>query len=220
MMNPMYRTWFREQMTELAVRAVLGAAVLGVLSTLLRAQPEETGEGRERRGADSPWLTVQRIFDSDEFRTEGSGVGDWLLDGSGYTAWEDSETLDGGRDLVRYDTETGERTIWVRAEALLADGAERPLRPDGHAWSSDYRKLLLYTNAQRVWRRNTRGDYWVWDLDRGELLRVGGQAEPARLMFATFSPRGDQVAYVYHHDLYVQRLRHGRTSWSTARRIG
>lgn len=155
---------------------------------------------------EDPQLTVERIFDSEEFNGESGGDGRWLKDGSGYTVLEDSETLDSGRDLVRYDVATGERSIWIQARQFVPEGSDRPLAVEDYAWSGDQRKLLIFTNSRRVWRRNTRGDYWVLDLERGVLRQLGGRAEPASLLFASFSPQGDRVAYVCGNDLYVQRL--------------
>jgi dipeptidyl-peptidase-4 len=80
-----------------------------------------------------------------------------------------------------------------------------------YRFSADGRKLLIYTNTARVWRQNTRGDYWVLDLDTGKLRKLGGpDAKPSTLMFAKLAPQGDRVAYVREHDLYVERLGDGR----------
>ncbi|HUV67449.1 MAG TPA: S9 family peptidase, partial [Sedimentisphaerales bacterium] len=67
--------------------------------------------------------------------------------------------------------------------------------------------LLIFTNTKRVWRQNTRGDYWVLDLSDWKLQKLGGDAEPSTLMFAKFSPQGDRVAYVREKNLYVQNLK-------------
>jgi len=157
-----------------------------------------------------PQLTVERIFDSDEFKTESWGPARWLADGTGYATLESSETLEDAKDLVRYDPASGEREILVAAENLVPDGAEAPLRVADYEWSADQSKLLIFTNTKRVWRRNTRGDYWVFNRDRGTLRQLGGKAPPSSLMFATFSPDGGRVAYVHSNNLYVQHLRNMR----------
>ncbi|GAI41802.1 unnamed protein product, partial [marine sediment metagenome] len=43
-------------------------------------------------------------------------------------------------------------------------------------------------------------------LDNGSLIKIGGDADESRLMFAKFSPDGSQVAYVYYNNIYIQRL--------------
>src|SRR5205823_6505530 len=65
--------------------------------------------------------------------------------------------------------------------------------------------LLIFTNSARVWRANTRGDFWVLDLTAKTLKKLGGvSARPSTLQFAKFSPDGRHVGYVREHDLYVE----------------
>ena len=92
---------------------------------------------------------------------------------------------------------------------LTPAGAAKPLSIDSYQWSHDKSKLLIFTNTERVWRYNTRGDYWVLEVDSKSLMKVGGDASPSSLMFAKFSPDAKQVAYVVKHDLYIQTLAGG-----------
>ncbi|MCZ6446270.1 MAG: S9 family peptidase [Planctomycetota bacterium] len=149
-------------------------------------------------------LTNERIFATADFAAERFGPARWLADGSGYTTVERSSTVQGGDDIVRYDPETDAREILVPASRFVPAGSSSPLGIDDYAWSDDGTKLLLYTNSQRVWRRNTRGDYWVIDLQNGGLQQLGGDAEPASLMFAKFSPDATRVAYVRENNVYVE----------------
>ncbi|MGE5803701.1 MAG: hypothetical protein ACM358_15750, partial [Gemmatimonadota bacterium] len=71
--------------------------------------------------ADSSVLTVDRIFGSAEFRSGSFGPLAWLSDGTGYTTLERAvgRRSGGGRDIVRYDVETGARVILVPAARLV-----------------------------------------------------------------------------------------------------
>ncbi len=152
-------------------------------------------------------LTLDRIFEKHEFKTESGGPARWLKDGSGYTTLETSKKVKGGKDIVRYDPESGARKVLVPASHLIPAGKSKPLNIDGYAWSDDGKKLLLFTNSKRVWRQNTRGDYWLFDCGTQSLQQLGDPAEPATMMFATFSPDGRRVAYVCRNNLYVQNLK-------------
>ena len=82
---------------------------------------------------------------------------------------------------------------------------------EDYDWSPDGKRLLLFTNSEKVWRENTRGDYWLIDLASGPPRKLGGRAaKPSTLMFATFSPDGGRVAYVRENNLYVEELATGR----------
>jgi dipeptidyl-peptidase 4 len=168
-----------------------------------------TGLGWGEESPDPSLLTVARIFGQEEFKTEDWGPARWLKDGSGYTTLESSEHFKedkDARDLVRYLPESGQREILVPASSLIPPGASKPLKIHDYAWSDDTRKVLIFTNTKRVWRQETRGDYWVFELPTRKLTQLGGQAAPSTLMFAQFSPDGRRVAYVCHHNLFVQDL--------------
>lgn len=152
-------------------------------------------------------LTLERIFASGEFLNERFGPARWLEGGDAYTTLEPEPGADAqGRAIVRYDAATGERTVLVPASSVQPAGAKSPLEIEDYAWSLDFGKLLVFTNSERVWRENTRGDYWVLDLDSGTLRKLGGDAAESTLMFAKFSPDGGRVAYVRENDLYVEDL--------------
>lgn len=156
---------------------------------------------------DPSLLTVERIFDSNEFKAEGRGQFRWLEDGSAYIALEDSPEIKGGKDIVRHDPATGAREIVVPARKLVPDGQSGPLKVSDYSWSKDRRKLLIFTDAKRVWRMNSRGDYWMLDLDDWTLRKLGGGVKPSALMFAKFSPDGRRVAYLRDRNIYVEDVR-------------
>ncbi len=150
-------------------------------------------------------LTVERIIASNEFQTEDLGPVRWLENGSGYTKLEPSSTGK-GRDIVLTNPADGSHEILVSAQSLTPPGASHPLDIADYSWSRDSQKLLIFTNTRRVWRQNTRGDYWVLDRSSGTLAKLGGEGPEATLMFAKFSPDATMTAYVRANDLYVETL--------------
>src|SRR5215207_6718147 len=153
---------------------------------------------------DPSLLTVDSIF---TFRTRPLGPVQWQNDGSGYLALEPSPTKKSSVDIVRYDANTGTRTVKVSAEKLTPAGATEPLGVEEFSMTADEQKLLIFTNTARVWGSNTRGDYWVLDLQANTLRKLGGaDAKPSTLMFAKFSPDGQRVGYVRENNVYVESL--------------
>ncbi len=152
-------------------------------------------------------LTVDSIF---TYRTQPLGPVRWQSDGSGYFALEASPGKPNSVDLVRYGAATGDRTVFVGADKLTPAGAKSPLSVEEFEFSPDGQKLLIFTNSARVWRSNTRGDYWVFDLKDSSLRKLGGDARPSTLMFAKFSPDGTRVGYVRENNIYVESLSGGK----------
>src|ERR1044072_3320013 len=175
---------------------------LSTLALLLLFTPPLDGQQN-----DKATLTLDRLFSSNEFRSETFGPARWLDDGIVYTTLDPSPTSKEAPDIVRYQAATGRRNVLIAAASLTPDGAAAPLAIDDYAWSKDGSKLLIFTNSKQVWRQNTRGDYWVYDIEEKKLTKLGGEnAGASTLMFAKLSPDGARVGYVRENNLYVERL--------------
>ena len=165
----------------------LCAAVLLTAALSLQAQPE---------------LTLEDIYVKGTFRARGVPQPTWMEDGRSYSALTE-------KGLVRVDAATLAETVIVPQAAFVPEGAARPLRVEDYTWSEDKTKLVIYTNSRRVWRRNTRGDYWLVDVAAGSVRQLGKGLEPSRMMYGKLSPAGDRFAYVYYNNLYVEDVATG-----------
>ncbi len=166
--------------------------------------------------SDSSQLSLQRIFASGEFFPEFFQGARWMDDGDSYSSLEASEKF--GRaavDIVKYETKSGDREVLVSAEMLIPEGGENPLYIEDYEWSKDKDMLLLFTNSKRVWRYNTKGDYWILFPETGKLLQLGKGLPASSLMFAKFSPDNSRVAYVSGHNIYVENIADGKITQLT-----
>jgi len=193
-------------------------ALFATAAASVAGEPSEKSNGSEDTAGR---LSLERIFTSKEFEVKDFGPARWLENGTGYTTLEDSQAPiesepppsdedskdERPRDILRYEPESGMREIIVPSARLIPKDESQPLKIEDYSWSKDGKKLLVFTNAERVWRKDTRGDYWVLDLASWELQKLGGDCEPSSLMFAKFSPDGKSVAYVRQTNIYVQNLK-------------
>ncbi len=161
---------------------------------------------------------IERIFGAKkEFEVKTFGPAKWQDDGVSYTTLERSPENETAKDIVRYDTESGNRAVVVTAAQLTPPGPDtKPLAIDDYAWSKDGKWLLIFTNAQKVWRQKTRGDYWVLQRGNGKLRQLGGTVSAATLLFAKFSPDSSRVAYVRANNLYVEDVSSGKIKQLTS----
>jgi len=159
-------------------------------------------------------LTLDRIFASDEFRTDRALSLKWREEGI-YTTLEPAETNKDARDIVRVDM-NGKRDVIITATMLVPPNANEPLAIHGYELSKDLDLALIYTNSVKVWRQNTRGDYWVLRRSTGKMTRLGGDAMPSTLMFAKLSPDGSRVAYVHENNLVVEDVESGQRTLLTS----
>jgi dipeptidyl-peptidase-4 len=153
------------------------------------------------KAPDPARLTLDRIFASAEFHGDRVPQVRWL-EGGGYTTLRPSKAPKGS-DIVRIDA-AGKNTVLVPAAKLIPPGAKEPLAIHGYELSKDLDLVLIYTNSVRVWRANTRGDYWTFRISTGKLTRLGGDAKPSTLMFARLSPDATRVGYVRDNNLFVE----------------
>ncbi|OFW36303.1 MAG: peptidase S9 [Acidobacteria bacterium RIFCSPLOWO2_12_FULL_67_14b] len=194
-----------------------------VLVTLMAAQTAGAQQDERARRLDQQ---IDRIFQANEYTLPRFGPARWLADGTAYTTVERSPEPAKGSDIVRYDAATGARSILIAGSRLVPeDGTPKPedgtprggaLQIADYVWSDDGTRLLVFTNTRKVWRQNTRGDYWVLDLKSGGLRKIGGAAPASSLMFAKFSPDGTRVGYVRANNIYVERIDDGRITQLTS----
>ena len=184
---------------------------VAVCTALLAAAPGAQQDERWR----ALEAQIDRIYQASEYALPRFGPARWLGDGTAYTTVERGTGEAGGSDIVRYDAATGARSILISNTQLTPAGADRALTIADYVWSDDGSKLLIFTNTQKVWRQNTRGDYWVLNVKGGGLKQVGTSQPPASLMFAKFSPDATRVGYVRANNVYVERLDDGKVTQLT-----
>ena len=150
-------------------------------------------------------LNLEDVVAGKIIQTKGMGAMSWLKDGEHYSRVE-ANTEQGGTDIVSYRAKDNAREVLIPASLFVdkATGKSVPVR--SISWSADNRKVLVYTNTQRVWRYDTRGDYWVLDLSDKSFRQIGKDRPESSLMFAKFSPDASKVAYVSENNIYVEDL--------------
>ncbi len=187
-----------------------------VFANATSPQWEETPEALEDPGL----FTLQEVIDEKALPVKKEAEQAWRPTGASCLILEESKALEGGKDVFDWNPETDEKTLLFSAESLVPEGQEKPLylaNQRNLIWSPDETKLLIYTNTKKVWRVNSRGDYWVLDLETKTLEQLGPNFEPSTLMFAKFSPDSKRVAYVQDRDIYVENLKNGRIRKLTSR---
>jgi len=125
-----------------------------------------------------------------------------MEDGAHYTIQE-------GTRIEKYAYKSGEKV------ATLFDAADSPALESfsGYAFSADERQLLLSADHERIYRHSFKADYYLVDLESGKLeaLSKGGKQQ-----LATFSPKGDHVAFVRGNNLHLKDLQSGEEKQLTS----
>src|SRR5262245_11173002 len=81
----------------------------------------------------------------------------WSQDGSSYYTLESNE-------IVKYVLPDQSKKVVISSRDLTPEGSSQALRVRMYSLSADESKVLIFTNTKKVWRLDTRGDYWVLDV--------------------------------------------------------
>ncbi len=191
-----YRGVMSRQKIGIANGNVLGIMAMAVFVALVPYDVVAQSTSKE--------LTVERIFKSDEL-IERSFDPTWsTAGGRKYTAVYRSEAFADAKDIIEVDALANNRQVLVSASQLIPSGKSRPLEVEEYQWSSDRNLVLIFTNSRKVWRTNTRGDYYLLNRTSGTLRQLGADLPESSLMFAKFSPDGQNVAYHSQGDIYLE----------------
>ena len=123
----------------------------------------------------------------------------WTKDGNSY--YQNT-----GGEIVTVTLPKNDKKTVISKELLTPPSTNTPLSVRSFQLTDDGTKALIYTNTKRVWRQDSRGDYWVADITNNTLKQIGKGKPASSLMFAKFSPDGSKVAYVSEHNIYVEDL--------------
>ena len=123
----------------------------------------------------------------------------WSKNGNGYYTYANGE--------ISYNNLLdNSKLVVINKKQLTPVGSDIPLSVRNFFFSNDESKLLIYTNSKKVWRYDTKGDYWLLNLNDQSLKQLGKGKPASSLMFAKFSPDDKKVAYVSDYNIYVEDL--------------
>jgi len=145
-------------------------------------------------------IVVQLVFII-LFAQPGVPITKWTADGGSYYAVERKE-------IVKIELPSQNKTVFISRKQLITKNGDTVV-PRSFQLSADGKLALIYTNAQKVWRYPTRGDYWLLNLASGDLKQMGKGRPAATLQFAKFSPDNKKVAYVSERNIYSEDLATG-----------
>ena len=107
--------------------------------------------------------------------------------------WNDNET---GYYTIKDNNIVLVSTRGKDDKIILSSSQINNLEIESFSFSQSKNKILIFTESVKVWRYNTRGDYWVYDFTKGDIQKLGRDMSSSSLMFAKFSPDENFVAYV------------------------
>ena len=137
-------------------------------------------------------ITLEDIFTKSVFRSDMVAGFRSMKNGTCYSEINEKGDL----QQVRFSDGEVEKII---APLHELEFDRHTLKVDDYAFSDDESKLLLFCESENIYRRSVLNRVYVYDIRNGSLALVNED----KILHASFSPKGDLVAYVRQNNLWL-----------------
>ena len=119
--------------------------------------------------------------------------------------------LENNSQIVKYNYKDGKK---VETVFDLSKVEKAPIRSfSEYTFSQDETKILLTTEKEKIYRRSSTANYYIWNSVTSELTELSAKGKQQE---ATFSPDGERVAFVRDNNLYIKTLKFGTENQVTS----
>ena len=148
-------------------------------------------------------VSLEDVFKKGTFSQKSVYGINWMKDGNYYSSLVQRN---GAPAVVKIKVSTGEEV------GVLLDGQALGIAFSDYSFNADESKALLATDVESIYRRSSKGIFYVVDLTSGQKQQLmGGE----KISYATLSPDNNQVAFVMDNNLYVTDLASNTTTQLT-----
>lgn len=144
-------------------------------------------------------LSVEDIFTFRKFTSKSANGFKALKNGMHYT---DIVIENGTKQIVKYDLKTGKKLAVILDNKNLTV-AGNPIDISDYSFSSDESKIVFKINTEEIYRRSSKADYFIYNINKGTLTALSNNGKQ---MFASVSPQGNKVAFVRDNNLFIKDL--------------
>jgi len=140
-------------------------------------------------------ITLEDLWQNYTFYPSYIGGFNSMNDGEHYSTME---RTDEGQEILKHKFKDGKkvRTLFSSSEFEIP-------RVNGYTFSDDEKQLLLETETEKIYRHSSKSVYYIYNIFTDKLKKLSDD----KVMYPTFSPKGDKVAYVFENNLFIKNIR-------------
>ena len=140
-------------------------------------------------------ITLDDLWQNYTFYPSYIGGFNSMNDGEHYSTMEKTEK---GQEIIKHQFKDGKkvRTLFSSADFDIQ-------RINNYTFSDDEKQLLLSTETEKIYRHSSKSAYYIYNIFTDKLKKLTDD----KVMYATFSPDGEKVAYVFDNNLYIKNIR-------------
>ncbi len=150
-------------------------------------------------------ITLEDIYTNNTFATEGLPSFHFMYNSDSIISMRTDQH---GAALQKYSFENPDRIETI----LDSRNLEEMNSFDSYQFSSDESKIIVGTHSEKIFRRSSRADFYVYDRLTKKLSRIAAY----KIQEPLFSPDGLKVAYAFENNLYVKDLISGKATQITS----
>jgi len=140
-------------------------------------------------------ITLEDLWKNHVFYPAYIGGFKSMNDGEHYSTLEQT---DEGQEIIKYQFKNGKKV-----RALFNSANFKIQKIKGYSFSNDEKQILLKTETEKIYRHSSKSIYYVYNVFTDKLKKFNDD----KIMYATFSPIGDKIAYVFENNLYIKDIR-------------
>lgn len=146
---------------------------------------------------------AQKTITLDDIWTYGTFRGAYV---SGFNFMNDGRhyTRRVANQVQRFDLTTGE---YVDVVFDPEGKTEKGININSYTFNADESKMLIKTETERIYRRSSKANFYVWDSKTQELALL---SDGGKQGYATFNAEANKVAFTRDNDLYFKDLKSGK----------
>ena len=111
------------------------------------------------------------------------------------------EKKDDGQQIIKYQFKDGKKI-----GPLFRSADFKIPRITNYTFSKDEKRILLKTETEKIYRYSTKSIYYIYNIFTDKLQKLTDD----KVMYATFSPQGDKIAYVLQNNLFIKDIINGK----------
>jgi dipeptidyl-peptidase 4 len=143
-------------------------------------------------------ITLEDLFINGKYRSQSIGAVIHLNDGEHFVM------RDSTKNIVEYEYITGNQTrILLSMKDFVKESGLSSTAIEDFSFSPDEKYLLLGTESVIIYRFSVSYKYLIWDI-KNKTVRPLSDKGSQRL--ATFSPKGDKIAFVRDNNIFIKDL--------------
>lgn len=146
-------------------------------------------------------INLEQIWKQGTYRSKGITGIKSMADGKHYTAIVRQGQF---THLFKYNYQTGAATdTLLNGNTLKFKG--KTLAVDSYSFNASETKLLLGSQTESIYRHSSKSYYYIYDIKSKEVKALH-EGEGEKQSLASFSPQGNQVAFVLNNNLHITDL--------------